>query len=105
MLCGDEFTLYLVVEDGRIDEIAFQCSCCSICMASASVMTELVKDRTHIEAAALLRDFIDTLGRRDDEGAVPWRRKQQAILAAARRYPSRARCASLPWTTLRTAFE
>ena len=104
-LCGDELTLYLALENERIEEIAFQCSCCGICMASASVMTELVMGRTHGDTAALLRDFIDALGRPEDEGAVAFTREQQAILKAARKYPSRARCASLPWTTLQTAFE
>ena len=104
VLCGDELTLYLVLENERIDEIAFQCSCCGICMASASVMSELVKGRTRIETAALLRDFIDALGRRDDESVVPLSREQQAILHATRKYRSRAGCASLPWTTLRGAL-
>ena len=38
-LCGDTFTVFLKVESGRIRDAAFQCECCGISMASASVMT------------------------------------------------------------------
>jgi nitrogen fixation NifU-like protein len=104
-LCGDDITLYLALENERIEEITFQCSCCGICMASASVMTELMTGRSRGDTTALLRNFIAALGRPEDTGAISFKREQQAILEAARKYPSRVRCASLPWTTLQTAFE
>ena len=88
VLCGDELTLYLVLENERIDDIAYQASCCEICMASASIMTEFVKGRIRVEAAALLRDFIDALARSNDQAGPSWTREQQAILEAARKYPS-----------------
>lgn len=103
-LCGDELVLYLAVEKERIEEIAYQASCCGICMASASIMTELVQGRTSTEAVILLRDFIAALDRNSGARNPAWTPAQRAVLEAARKYPSRARCASLPWTTLRAAF-
>ena len=105
VLCGDELTLYVVLSNECIADIAYQASSCGICMASASIMTELVKSRTSTETAALLRQFVDALDRTDHEDAAARTEGQRAIPEAARRYPSRARCASLPWTTLQTAFE
>lgn len=104
-LCGDELTLYLVAEDERIEEVAFQCSCCGICMASASIMTQVVIGRTSGDTAALLRAFLDAFDHPGSEGTASFSPEQQALLEAARKYPSRGRCALLPWATLRTAFE
>src|SRR5262245_23369595 len=56
-LCGDVFTVYLKLDAGRIREASFQCSCCGISMASASVMTELVRGLTLDEAAVLVEEF------------------------------------------------
>jgi len=39
-LCGDTFDVYAVVEGDRVVDAAFQCECCGISMASASIMTE-----------------------------------------------------------------
>ncbi|HET7159524.1 MAG TPA: iron-sulfur cluster assembly scaffold protein, partial [Burkholderiales bacterium] len=49
-LCGDEIVLYIRIEDGYIADAAFQCSCCGISMASASIMTELARGGTVREA-------------------------------------------------------
>jgi len=44
-LCGDEMSVYLTLTVDRIDDIAYQCTCCGISMASASIMTQMVKGR------------------------------------------------------------
>ena len=42
-LCGDQFTVYLKLEDGVIKEISFQGAGCAISKASASMMTASLK--------------------------------------------------------------
>ena len=44
-LCGDRLTLYLNTADGRIADIKFDGAGCAISVASASLMTEAVKDK------------------------------------------------------------
>ena len=44
-LCGDQITLFLEVEDGKIKDIGFQGTGCAISKASASMMTEVIKDQ------------------------------------------------------------
>ena len=58
-LCGDTFTVYVQLDGEVIRDAAFQCSCCGISMASASVMTEAVKGRTLAQADELYRRFIE----------------------------------------------
>jgi len=103
-LCGDNFTVYVQLDGEVIRDAAFQCSCCGISMASASVMTEAVKGRTLAQATELHTRFTDLLSNPrvqeavDDLGEV-------AVLAVVRAFPSRRDCAALAWHTLLAALE
>jgi nitrogen fixation NifU-like protein len=104
-LCGDTFTVYLRLESGRIREAAFQCACCGISMASASVMTELVQDRTLGEAGALVEQFARLVRRPDEAESAQLETDRLAILSVVRASPSRANCAVLAWHTLDAALK
>ena len=103
-LCGDTFEVYAKVEGGRVIDAAFQCECCGISMASASIMTETVKGKTVQEAKMLYRSFEKLL--RDpaaaslnaDSGQLP-------MLELIREFPSRVNCALLGWHTLEAALD
>ena len=104
-LCGDEVTVYVKLERGRIEDIAFRCTCCGISMASASIMTETVKGKHVAEARSLLRAFASSLNGRADVAASDIVPEHRAIVATVRKYPARARCAHLPWATLEGALD
>jgi len=104
-LCGDSFTVYVRLDGELIRDASFQCSCCGISMASASLMTEMMKGRSVTQARELYRRFTALLlsGAGDlqpqpDLGEV-------ALLAAVRAFPSRRSCAALAWHTLIAALE
>lgn len=102
-LCGDRLTLYLNTADGRIADIKFDGAGCAISVASASLMTEAVKDRPVSEAAAAFDDFhklLTNAGAPDDLDKFG----KLAALAGVRDYPSRVKCATLCWHTLRAAL-
>jgi nitrogen fixation NifU-like protein len=103
-LCGDELVLYLRIDSSCIVDISFQCSSCGLSMASASVMTEIVKGKGAGEAGLLLHEFTGRLGGTPHSDCAALGREQQALLDAAQRFPARARCVALPWTTLMTAL-
>lgn len=61
--CGDEITLELKVEDGRIVDVAFDGKGCAISQASASMLTDEIIGMTLEEVRKLDKDFIlDLLG-------------------------------------------
>ena len=103
-LCGDTFTVYLALEGERIRDAAFQCSCCGISMASASVMTALVRERTVEEAGRMVHEFTQLV--RDPQGSEcsGVAADQLAILSVVRASPSRGNCAALAWHTLGAAL-
>jgi nitrogen fixation NifU-like protein len=87
-----------------IREAAFQCSCCGISMASASVMTEAVRGQTLERARALYEHFMRLL---TDE-ALPQAADDMdelAVLGVVRDFPSRRNCAALAWHTLAAALD
>jgi len=103
--CGDEMTLYLRLEDERIEDIAFQCMSCGISMASASIMTEHVKGRPVSSTLNSIRAFIDLLHGNRISPAVAAETWIQAMLESLGDSRSRVGCATLAWTTLESALQ
>ena len=61
-LCGDKVHVYLKLnEDKEIEDISFEGHGCAISMASASIMTELMKDKKNPEVKEILNDFLDMI--------------------------------------------
>jgi nitrogen fixation NifU-like protein len=104
-LCGDRFTVELDVADDTIRDIGFQGSGCAISKASASMMTADLKGKTVAEAAAVAERFHAMLtdsGRGGEAGAEAL--GKLAVFAGVREFPSRVKCATLAWHTLRAAL-
>jgi nitrogen fixation protein NifU and related proteins len=103
-LCGDSFTVYARIEGDRVAEASFQCECCGISMASASVMTETITGLTVSEARSLYKQFERMLT--DPAGMLePGDDGQLAVLGLIREFPSRVNCALLGWKTLDAALD
>jgi nitrogen fixation protein NifU and related proteins len=105
-LCGDRLTVYLRVEDGRIQDASFQGSGCAISKASASLMTDSVKGKTLEEAEALFQRFHEMVtggDRESQEGDGDL--GKLSVLEGVRQFPIRVKCATLPWHALRAAAE
>ena len=104
-LCGDTFTVYARIEGDRVAEASFQCECCGISMASASVMTEAITGATVSEARLLYRHFERLLTEPAATEDQPGDYGQLAVLALIREFPSRVNCALLGWETLDAALD
>jgi len=103
-LCGDEVRLYVRLEAGRIADIAYQCSCCGISMASASIMTEMVQGRQRADAERTAGHVLAMLEQGGPLAPQSAAEEQSALLDTVRRFPTRVQCASLPWSTLQRAL-
>jgi nitrogen fixation NifU-like protein len=105
MLCGDGMTVYVRVEGGRIADAAFQCECCGVSMASASIMTEAVRGVSAREARIQVKSFVAHVVGEATAGEVVPDFAQGAVVATVRKYPVRTRCAMLPWLILEAALD
>jgi nitrogen fixation NifU-like protein len=101
-LCGDRVTVYVRVDAGVIADVGFQGSGCAISQASASLMTEAVRQRTVADAAALIAQLQEALALPPGSGADHL--GTLAPLAGVRQFPIRIKCALLAWDALRAAL-
>jgi nitrogen fixation NifU-like protein len=105
-LCGDKLNLYLTTEDDVITDVSFDGSGCAISVASASLMTDLLKGKTIKEAEQLFESFHDLI--MEEENPDPEQMQllgKLAALAGVKEYPARVKCATLCWHTLHSALE
>jgi nitrogen fixation NifU-like protein len=104
-LCGDQLTVYLKLDtDGLVEDAAFVGRGCAISVASASMMTELVKGRTEAKARELFEAFHEMCTGEGDGTAVDDELDKLKVLSGVRDYPTRVKCATLPWHTLVAAL-
>ena len=62
-LCGDELTMSLRIDDGKVADVRFKGKGCAISQASASILTEEIKGKSLDEIKAIDRDHvIESLG-------------------------------------------
>ena len=101
-LCGDQVRVEVAVRDGRIAGISFSGHGCSISQASASMMTEYVKDRTVAEARAGIAAFQRMMLTAEAPGLDGFD-DIDALIGVAK-FPARVKCASLAWKTLEQAL-
>jgi nitrogen fixation protein NifU and related proteins len=104
-LCGDQLTVYMLLDEGVVRDLSFVGTGCAISKASASMMTQAVKGRTRAEALALFEEFHRMVTGELDEEAEENQLGRLKIFAGVRDYPARVKCASLPWHTMHAALE
>jgi nitrogen fixation NifU-like protein len=104
--CGDQLTVYLKLDQDVIRDISFVGKGCAISKASASMMTAALKGKTIQEAEAIFESFHDMVaGEEELEELELEELGKLAVFSGVREYPSRVKCASLPWHTLHAALE
>ncbi len=105
-LCGDKVTVFVTIAGDVIEDVRFEARGCAISVASASMMTELVKGKPLAEARAIFEDFREVVTRKGDvEDADLERLDKLAVLTGVREFPMRVKCATLPWHTMSAALD
>jgi nitrogen fixation protein NifU and related proteins len=103
-LCGDRLTLHVKIDGDRLSAVSFEGSGCAISKASASLMTDAVKGHTVTEALDLFDRVHIMLTTPMDEPVDENSVGKLAVLAGVREFPTRVKCASLAWHTLKSAI-
>ncbi len=105
-LCGDDYTVYLTVDDDEvIQDAGFVGAGCAISKSSASLMTATLKGKKIDEARVIFDQFHKmVLGELDPEKDEN-RLGKLKLFVGIREYPSRIKCASLGWHTAIAALD
>ncbi len=101
-LCGDRVLVSLVMDGDIVQDVKFDGSGCAICMASASLMTQMVKGKSIGEVETLFGTFKGAL---TQEGSSVEGLDELEALVGVRQYPNRVKCATLAWHAIREAFD
>ena len=108
-LCGDKVHVYLKLdEDKKVQDISFEGQGCAISMASASIMTDLVKGKEEFEVKEIVKDFLEMIKEKDklNNKILEENEKTKLMcLSGVKQYPMRVKCATLSWHTLTSAID
>jgi nitrogen fixation NifU-like protein len=101
-LCGDEITVFVHAEDGKVHEVSFVGQGCSISQSSASMMTEAVAGKHVEDVRKLIADFRSMMAGELDPSEEEF--GDLVALKGVVKYPIRIKCAVLAWDVLQEAL-
>ena len=108
-LCGDKVHVYLKLDEKKkIEDASFEGSGCAISMASASIMTDLVKGKEAKEVKEIVNDFIGMIKENPELKSKNLNDEEKTklmCLSGVKQYPMRVKCATLSWHTLTSAID
>jgi nitrogen fixation protein NifU and related proteins len=103
-LCGDMLTLYVSLENDCVKDVSFEGAGCAISMASASLLSEAVKNKTIAEANHLFEAFHQLVTDNNPPADTLTKVGKLAVLAGVKEFPMRVKCATLAWHALHNAI-
>jgi nitrogen fixation NifU-like protein len=101
--CGDEITLNLVMKSGKVVDISWDGVGCSISMASASIMSDLLMGKEYSQALVIFEAFLELMQSKGqglgDENLL----EDAVAFAGVSKFPARIKCALLGWMAFKDA--
>ncbi len=108
-LCGDKVHIYIKLnENKKVEDISFEGSGCAISMASASIMTDLIKGKEESQIKEIVSDFFEMIKEKDQLNTKLLKDDEKMklmCLSGVKQYPMRVKCATLSWHTLTSAID
>ena len=108
-LCGDKVHLFLKLDENKnVNDISFEGEGCAISMASAAIMTDLMKGKSEKEAKEIIDKFLDMIKEKDDINTDLLEEDEKTklmSLGGVKNYPMRIKCATLSWHALSSALD
>ena len=108
-LCGDKVHIFLKLnENKKLEDISFEGQGCAISIASASIMTDLLKGKEEKEVKEIVNDFLEMIKEKDEVKTNLLKDDEKTklmCLSGVKQYPMRVKCATLSWHTLTSAID
>ena len=108
-LCGDKVHVYLKIDtEKKVENLTFEGDGCAISLASASIMTELVKGKSFEEAKEIMDAFLNMIKNTSEiqSNHLDEDEKTKLMsLSGVKQFPMRVKCATLSWHTLNSAIK
>ena len=108
-LCGDKVHVYLKLDTGKkVENLTFEGDGCAISLASASIMTELIRGKSIDDAKEIMNAFLNMIKNTSKIQSNHLDEDQKTklmSLSGVKQFPMRVKCATLSWHTLNSAME
>lgn len=101
--CGDRIRLTMKEEEGKITDVKFEGEGCSISMASASMMTQVIKGKDVETALQLSHIFSDMIQGKDYDSSLDL--GDMEALQGVSKFPARIKCATLAWKAMEKGIQ
>lgn len=107
-LCGDRSHVFIKLSDSTtIEEISFKGEGCAICIASSSIMTEVLNQKSEKSAFSLIHSFTTFIEKADEtalSNIIESERAKLSSFISVAKFPMRLKCATLPWIAAESAL-
>lgn len=105
-LCGDEIEVFIMVNNGIVEDIKITGQGCSISQSSASMMSAAIKGKPIEQVRALITRFRHMMSLEEDgEPDASIVLGDLEALQGVVKFPVRIKCAILGWNTLAEALD
>lgn len=100
-MCGDQLTVYVDIHDGVVSDVSYRARGCAISIASASIMSSMIKGRTLEEVNILFDKFhmLCTGQEVEDDDDI----ERLRVLSGVSKFPTRVKCATMSWHAVKEA--
>ena len=101
LYCGDRIEITIAVDGSKISDLKFTGSGCALCLASADLAVETIKEKTVDEAREIIEHFHQVmLGRTELDTAYA----RLKAIEGVKHYPIKIKCVTLAWHALKAAI-
>jgi len=108
-LCGDKVHIYLKLNSkNKVESLSFEGEGCAISLASASIMTELIRGKSIDDAKEIMNAFLNMIKNTSKIQSNHLDEDQKTklmSLSGVKQFPMRVKCATLSWHTLISAID
>ena len=108
-LCGDKVHIYLKLNKAKkVENLSFEGEGCAISLASASILTDIIKGKDFITAKKITNEFLNMIKDNRIISTDSLNNDQKTTimsLSGVKQFPMRVKCATMVWHTFISALE
>ena len=108
-LCGDKVHIYLKLnKEKKVEDLSFEGEGCAISLASASILTDIIKGKDFITAKKITNEFLNMIKDKKSISTDSLNKDQKTTimsLSGVKQFPMRVKCATMVWHTFISALE
>jgi len=101
--CGDDVTISVKAVDGVVEDVRHEGVGCAICCSSASVMSEIVTEKSFDTATAVASNFYEIVKGEEFDEEIDM--GDAVVYAGVSNFPARIKCATIAWKAFEAAID